>query len=62
MIRKKVIQVPPSSVDKLAAVHDCNRSTVYSALAFNSNSEQARAIRQDALDNHGGVITSKIIL
>lgn len=60
--RKKVIQVPPGTVEKLCKAFRCKRTAVYDALSFTSNSELAQLIRQNALSAYGGVQTTKLIL
>ena len=60
--RKRVIQVPPGTVDKLCKAFRCKRTAVYDALAFNSDSELANIIRQNAVSMYGGVQTTKLVL
>lgn len=60
--RKKIIQVPPGSVEKMCKAFRCRRTAVYDALAFKTNSELANIIRQNALSTYGGVQTTKLIM
>jgi len=60
--RKKIIQVPLGNVEKIAKAMCCSRTTVFNALAYRSDSENAKAIRRQALSAYGGVETSKLIL
>lgn len=59
--KKKKIQVPRESITKLMTLFNCKKSAVYNALSYASESEQAKKIRREALDNYGGVVTSRII-
>lgn len=60
--RKKFIQVPKGTVPKLCKAFRCKKTAVYDALNYTTDSELANIIRQNALDNYGGVQTSKLIL
>lgn len=60
--RKKIIQVPPGSVEKMCKAFRCRRTAVYDALAFKTNSELANIIRKNALSTYGGVQTTKLIM
>lgn len=60
--KKKIIQVPPGNVEKICKLLRCRRTAVYDALAFKTNSELANSIRQTAIDNYGGVHTSKLVM
>ena len=57
--RKKIIVVPPKNVIKLAEAHHIGRAAVYNMLNFNSNSDLAQLVRKQALENYGGVSTTK---
>lgn len=52
---KKIIKVPAGCVMKLTALHNCSKQSVYAALAYNTDSALAVAIRRDALKVFGGV-------
>ena len=58
--RIKIIKVSPEGRKKLAAKYGCRRETIYNALAFRSQSRQAEAIRQDALNEFGGIETDRV--
>ncbi len=59
--RKKIIQVPSGTVEKLCKAFRCKRTAVYDALSFTTNSELAELIRKNALSSYGGVTTTKVI-
>ena len=60
--RKKIIQVPPGTVEKMCKAFRCRRTAVYDALAFKTDSELANLIRQNAISVYGGVQTTKLIM
>lgn len=60
--KKEIIQVPPKNIELLAKTVGVKKVTVWNALAFRSDSENARHIRRLALSDYGGVKTSKMIL
>lgn len=60
--RKKIIQVPRKNVDALAKVTNVSPVTVWNALAFRSDSENAQQIRRLALSTYGGIETTKTIM
>lgn len=62
MRRKKFIQVPPGSVQKMCKAFRCHKTAVYDALNFTTDSELANIIRQNAISTYGGVTTTKLIL
>ena len=57
----KIIKVSLEGRKKLAERYGCRMETIYNALAFRSQSKQAEEIRQDALNEFGGVKTDKVI-
>ena len=57
----KIIKVPLEGRKKLAERYGCRRETIYNALGFRSQSKQAENIRQDALNEFGGVETDKVL-
>lgn len=57
----KIIKIPPKMCKKLAERFGCRRETIYNALSFRSQSKQSESIRQDALNEFGGVKTDKIV-
>lgn len=62
MRKKKIIQIPRKNVGMLAKTTGTSESTVYNALAFRSDSENAQQIRRLALSAYGGIETFKITL
>jgi hypothetical protein len=62
MRKKKIIQVPPENVIKIAKAMRCAKVTVYNALAWRSDSENAKLIRRLALNEYGGMEVNKFIL
>ena len=60
--RKKIIQVARKNVDALAKAMGCKNTTVWNALAFRSDSENAQQIRRKALSEYGGIETVKYVL
>ena len=57
----KIIKVSPEKKKKLAERYGCRRETIYNALGFRSDSKQAESIRQDALNEFGGVKDDKVV-
>lgn len=57
----KIIRVSPEGRKKLAERYDCRRETIYNALGFRSHSRQAENIRQDALNELGGIKDDKVV-
>lgn len=57
----KIIKLSLEGRKMLAARYGCRRETIYNALAFRSQSKQAESIRQDALNEFGGVKTDKVV-
>ena len=62
MRKKKIIQVPPENVLKIAKAMRVSKITVYNALAFRSESENAQIIRKLAKSEYGGFETFKYIM
>ena len=60
-IKRKIIVVSPEGRKKLAERYGCRRETIYNALGFRSQSKQAEDIRNDALNEFGGVKTDKVM-
>lgn len=62
MRRKKIIQVPKrEDVKNLAATNKCSETAVYNALAFRTDSELAKNIREQAVNIYGGIQTGKLV-
>lgn len=57
----KIIKVSPEGRKKLAERYRCRRETIYNALGFRSHSRQAENIRQDALNEFGGIKDDKVV-
>lgn len=57
----KIIKVSPEGRKKLVERYGCRKQTIYNALGFRSQSRQAESIRQDALNEFGGVETDKVL-
>ena len=60
--KKKIIQIPRKNVGLLARATLTSETTVYNALAYRSDSENAKLIRQKAISEYGGIETSKTIM
>ena len=61
MRRKKIIKVPTENVRRIMKVMGVSEVSVYNALAYRSDSVSEQAIRKKAIDEYGGVITTKIL-
>ena len=57
----KIIKVPLEGRKKLAERYGCRKQTIYNALGFRSQSRQAESIRQDALNEFGGIEDDKVV-
>lgn len=57
----KIIKVSPEGRKKLVERYGCRKQTIYNALGFRSQSSQAESIRQDALNEFGGIEDYKIV-
>lgn len=57
----KSISISIKSRDKLKEKYHCSQSAVYNALAFRTMNQRAKAIREDAMANFGGVISKRPI-
>lgn len=53
--------IPHGNVQKMMKAYGYTRSAVYNALAFRTDSETAKLIRNQAIQLYGGVTTTKII-
>ena len=60
--KKKIIQVPPKNVELLAKAMNVGKVTVWNALAYRSDSDNAQQIRRLALSTYGGLETTKTIM
>lgn len=59
--KKKIIQISRKNVDLLAESMHVSAVTVWNALAFRSDSDNAVRIRQLALSDYGGIETYKLV-
>lgn len=59
--KKKIIQVPRKNIDSLAKAVGVKNVTVWNALAFRSDSENAKQIRRLAISSYGGIETYKMV-
>lgn len=57
----KIIKLPLEGRKILAERYGCRRETIYNALAYRSQSKQSENIRQDALNEFGGVETERVV-
>ena len=60
-IKRKVIKVPKGVVEKICHSQNVGKTTVYAALNYTSNSEDAKLIRQLAVNTYGGIETTQVI-
>lgn len=60
--KKKIIQVPPKNVELLAKAMNVGKVTVWNALAYRSDSDNAQQIRRLAISSYGGIETTKTIM
>lgn len=58
--RKRIIRVPNGVAKQIAKDQGCGLTTVYSALRNMTNSDQAKKIRDLALNEYGGVHDKKL--
>lgn len=59
--KTKIIKVSLEGRKELAERYGCCRETIFNALAFRSQSKQSEDIRQDALNEFGGVVVDKVL-
>lgn len=57
----KIIKVSPEGRKKLVERYGCRKQTIYNALGFRSCSRKAESIRQDALNEFGGIEDNKVV-
>lgn len=60
-IRRPTIVMPRGSVERLCKAEGKGKTSVYAALNFTSNSEEAERIRKVAISMYGGIRTTKVI-
>ena len=56
-----VIKVPLENIPRLMQETGAGKTTIYNALAYRSNTEQASKIRRLAVRDYNGVITKRTI-
>ena len=56
-----VIAVPVENIPRLIQETGASKTTVYNALAFRSNTDQADKIRRMAMRDYNGVLTKRTI-
>lgn len=59
---QKIISVSIKNREELKKKYQCSQTTLYNALAYKTMNRRADVIRQDALDNFGGVESKKPVL
>lgn len=59
--KREIIKVPVGNVEKMATANSVSRATVYNALNYSSNSEQAKMLRKQALEEYGGVPEKRVL-
>ena len=57
----QVIVIPRGSADKICAALKIGKTTLYAALNYTSNSEDAKLTRRKVLSEYGGIKTTKVI-
>lgn len=60
-IRRKVIVIPRGSAERICNALKIGRTTLYAALNYTSNSDDAKLTRQKVLSDYGGIETTKVI-
>lgn len=60
-IRRKVIVIPRGKADSICNALKIGRTTLYAALNYTSNSEDAKLTRKKVLAEYGGIETTKVI-
>lgn len=58
--RKRIIRVPNGVAKQIAEAQGCGITTVYMALRNITQSDQAKKIRDLALNEYGGVLDKKL--
>lgn len=60
-IRRKIIVIPRGKAEQICNSLKIGRTTLYAALNYTSNSEDAKLTRQKVLSEYGGIETYKVI-
>ena len=62
MARKdQCIRIPRGSAEKICAALKIGRTTLYAALNYTSNSEDAKLTRKKVLEEYGGIKDHRIV-
>jgi hypothetical protein len=59
--KKKIISVAMGTAQRIAEEVKVSKVTVFNALAYRTDSEIAKLIRSKALNEYGGVETTKLV-
>lgn len=60
-IRRKVIVIPRGKAAVICKSLNIGKTTLYAALNYTSNSEDAKLTRQKVVKEYGGIETTKVI-
>ena len=60
-IRRKVIVIPKGKAKQICNALKIGKTTLYAALNYTSNSDDAKITRQKVLSEYGGIETTKVI-
>lgn len=56
-----VIKLPRGQADKICMALKIGRTTLYEALSYQSNSDDAKKTRDEAISKYGGVKTTRVV-
>lgn len=59
--KRKVIVIPRGKAEQICRALNIGRTTLYAALNYTSNSDDAKLTRQTVLSKYGGIETTKVI-
>ena len=60
-IRRKVIVIPRGKAEQICNALKIGRTTLYAALNYTSNSDDAKLTRQKVISENGGIETTKLV-
>lgn len=60
-IKRKVIVIPRGKAEKICAALNIGKTTLYAALNYTSNSDDAKLTRKKVLEEYGGIVTTKVV-
>lgn len=60
-IKRKVIVIPRGKAEQICNALKIGRTTLYAALNYTSNSDDAKITRRKVLSEYGGIETTKVI-